>query len=478
MHALHTTGGVQPTLVHTGQHYDVGMNDVFFAELEFPTGPPVERRLRHARRSDGPGDAGDRAGDRSRAPRHRGRGGRCQLDARCDLGRGQARRSGGSRRGRIAQLRPEHARGDQPRPHRPDRDTAVHHRAQCPGEPRPRRHSRRAGAFRRQRHDRQPEACLPRAVPARDTFAAAGRQDLAEADPGLALLTMHRPSNVDDPKTLGDLLATIREVSEMLPVVFPVHPRTARCIADAGLEAVFHESRIVRLEPRVTSLRSVRCAMRASSSPIPAACRRRPRPGVPCLTLPDQYRAADHHRRGHQRAGRPRPRADPDQDPRHPRDRRQEGPCAGTLGWPQRRAYRGASCAGGAVSRRRSRQPEPWSRRQACSLIAREPLLGRPVLRAEARQGEVPPSGDPNSCRIVAIKASRKPWRGTNPSRGRGHWRTACWPGISESWMALTRKRRPVSRAARSGDRLPDPGHRECGRSGRGGLREQPWRAQ
>ena len=34
MHALHATSGVQPILVHTGQHYDVGMNEVFFAELQ------------------------------------------------------------------------------------------------------------------------------------------------------------------------------------------------------------------------------------------------------------------------------------------------------------------------------------------------------------------------------------------------------------------------------------------------------------
>src|SRR5690606_4295652 len=36
MHALHATPGLQPMLVHTGQHYDPGMNDVFFAELQIP----------------------------------------------------------------------------------------------------------------------------------------------------------------------------------------------------------------------------------------------------------------------------------------------------------------------------------------------------------------------------------------------------------------------------------------------------------
>jgi UDP-N-acetylglucosamine 2-epimerase (non-hydrolysing) len=92
-------------------------------------------------------------------------------------------------------------------------------------------------------------ACLSRAVPARKTLAAAGRAAVVEAPEGFALLTLHRPSNVDDPKTLGDLLETIRLVSEMLPVVFPMHPRTAQRIANAGLDAVFAGSRIVRLEP-------------------------------------------------------------------------------------------------------------------------------------------------------------------------------------------------------------------------------------
>jgi UDP-N-acetylglucosamine 2-epimerase (non-hydrolysing) len=41
-----------------------------------------------------------------------------------------------------------------------------------------------------------------------------------------ALLTLHRPSNVDDPKILLEILSTLAEVSRDLPIVFPVHPRT------------------------------------------------------------------------------------------------------------------------------------------------------------------------------------------------------------------------------------------------------------
>jgi UDP-N-acetylglucosamine 2-epimerase (non-hydrolysing) len=52
--------------------------------------------------------------------------------------------------------------------------------------------------------------------------------------PGYAVLTLHRPSNVDDPKTLGRLLGAMRKIAERLPVVFPVHPRTAAKLADAN----------------------------------------------------------------------------------------------------------------------------------------------------------------------------------------------------------------------------------------------------
>src|ERR1039457_772037 len=57
--------------------------------------------------------------------------------------------------------------------------------------------------------------------------------------PGLperyALVTMHRPANVDDQVFLRDLLETLHEVGKALPVIFPVHPRTRHRIADFGL---------------------------------------------------------------------------------------------------------------------------------------------------------------------------------------------------------------------------------------------------
>lgn len=48
------------------------------------------------------------------------------------------------------------------------------------------------------------------------------------------VVTLHRPSNVDDPATLARLVSLLRELGQALPLVFPVHPRTAGVAARAG----------------------------------------------------------------------------------------------------------------------------------------------------------------------------------------------------------------------------------------------------
>src|SRR3954467_15294549 len=50
-----------------------------------------------------------------------------------------------------------------------------------------------------------------------------------------ALVTLHRPSNVDDPQVLGPILDAIRQISKSIPVLFPIHPRTAKRVQDSGL---------------------------------------------------------------------------------------------------------------------------------------------------------------------------------------------------------------------------------------------------
>ena len=50
-----------------------------------------------------------------------------------------------------------------------------------------------------------------------------------------ALVTLHRPSNVDNSESLKSILESLLEVSERMPIVFPAHPRTRQRIADFGV---------------------------------------------------------------------------------------------------------------------------------------------------------------------------------------------------------------------------------------------------
>jgi UDP-N-acetylglucosamine 2-epimerase (non-hydrolysing) len=50
------------------------------------------------------------------------------------------------------------------------------------------------------------------------------------------LVTLHRPSNVDEKKGLKEILEALSEVANEIPVLFPVHPRTRQRIHDFGLQ--------------------------------------------------------------------------------------------------------------------------------------------------------------------------------------------------------------------------------------------------
>lgn len=59
------------------------------------------------------------------------------------------------------------------------------------------------------------------------------------------VLTLHRPSNVDEETELVRLIGNILKSAETLPVVFPVHPRTAQVLQKVG----FNHSRLIMAEP-------------------------------------------------------------------------------------------------------------------------------------------------------------------------------------------------------------------------------------
>lgn len=53
---------------------------------------------------------------------------------------------------------------------------------------------------------------------------------------GYGVLTLHRPANVDDVDKLRAVLLAVKEIARELPILFPVHPRTQARIAAAGIE--------------------------------------------------------------------------------------------------------------------------------------------------------------------------------------------------------------------------------------------------
>lgn len=79
---------------------------------------------------------------------------------------------------------------------------------------------------------------------------AAAAQQLGLASGEYALVTLHRPSNVDDPARLSELVDLLLRLAQRLPVLFPVHARTRKRLADTDrLARLAATPRIVLTEP-------------------------------------------------------------------------------------------------------------------------------------------------------------------------------------------------------------------------------------
>jgi UDP-N-acetylglucosamine 2-epimerase (non-hydrolysing) len=92
---------------------------------------------------------------------------------------------------------------------------------------------------------------LDRAIAPADTFAAIGASSgfREAAAKGFGFVTLHRPSNVDDPVKLAGLIDALADVSERLPLVFAVHPRTRGNIEKAGLAERLNAPMLLACEP-------------------------------------------------------------------------------------------------------------------------------------------------------------------------------------------------------------------------------------
>jgi UDP-N-acetylglucosamine 2-epimerase (non-hydrolysing) len=97
-----------------------------------------------------------------------------------------------------------------------------------------------------------------------------------------ALVTLHRPSNVDEGPVLQGILTFLLEVSQQLAVVFPVHPRTRQRIAEFGFSTT--QLQLLDPLPYVEFLNLQRCAtlVITDSGGIQEETTYL---GVPCLTV-------------------------------------------------------------------------------------------------------------------------------------------------------------------------------------------------
>ncbi len=57
---------------------------------------------------------------------------------------------------------------------------------------------------------------------------------------GFGLVTLHRPSNVDDPEVLAGIISALSTIADRLPLVFPIHPRTEAVLDRASLHPAIH----------------------------------------------------------------------------------------------------------------------------------------------------------------------------------------------------------------------------------------------
>jgi len=107
---------------------------------------------------------------------------------------------------------------------------------------------------------------------------------VASGDP-YAVVTLHRPSNVDNPGVLTKILNALEDVSNDLPVIFPIHPRTRRRLKEYGIR--IPENARIRIIPPVGYVEFLRLQRDATLVITDSGGMQEETTflGVPCLTV-------------------------------------------------------------------------------------------------------------------------------------------------------------------------------------------------
>jgi UDP-N-acetylglucosamine 2-epimerase (non-hydrolysing) len=101
------------------------------------------------------------------------------------------------------------------------------------------------------------------------------------------LVTLHRPSNVDDPKILERLCHSLCRISQKIPLIFPVHPRTRKNIENLGLMTVLENEKQLIISNPINYIRFMNLVFncRFALTDSGGIQEETSYLGIPCLTL-------------------------------------------------------------------------------------------------------------------------------------------------------------------------------------------------
>ncbi|USI72944.1 non-hydrolyzing UDP-N-acetylglucosamine 2-epimerase [Sphingomonas morindae] len=279
-HALAAAPGFRPVLIHTGQHYDANMSDAIFADLRLPapdhhlgvgSGSHAEQTGRvmiayEALAAAAPPDALIVVGD-------------VNSTLACALV--------GAKQGfPVIHLEAGLRSGDRAMPEEINR-LATDAISDILWTPSPDADDNLAReGVDPARITNVGNIMLDSFELTRGQIAAAGEAAALGLPARYGVVTLHRPSNVDVPATLAALVAALGTVQARLPLVFPVHPRTAQRLAAAGHDAELAAAGVRLVGPlpyiRFMSLVAGAAAVITDSGGVQEETSYL---GIPCLTL-------------------------------------------------------------------------------------------------------------------------------------------------------------------------------------------------
>jgi UDP-N-acetylglucosamine 2-epimerase (non-hydrolysing) len=236
-HALSREPWARTVIVHTGQHYDLNMSDVFFQDLLLPEP--------HIHLGVGSGSHAEQTGQVMMAyekillekrPDLVIVVGDVNSTAACTLAAVKITYSSDVRRPLVAHLEAGLRSFDRSMPEEINRlvTDAVADILWTPS-PDGDEHLLKEGTPN-EKIQRVGNIMIDSLEMLRETIRAQNAYSEMELDPGeYGLVTLHRPSNVDDPQILTNLCHALVRISKRIPLVFPVHPRARKNIENLDL---------------------------------------------------------------------------------------------------------------------------------------------------------------------------------------------------------------------------------------------------